>query len=81
MEGGRFICSALTYGAVLWKCNTDLDADVYALIAFRSLAVSGRDEHQGTKVRGLFAIKHYGPKSMTDFNAEEVYEYWLTLVV
>jgi hypothetical protein len=34
--------------AYLWECNNDLDQDAYPLIAFRPLAVSGRDEHHVT---------------------------------
>jgi hypothetical protein len=34
----------------------------------------------GTKVRDLFAMQHYGPSSITDFNAEEKHEHWLTVV-
>jgi hypothetical protein len=28
-------------------------------------------------VRDLFTIKHYGPKSVHEFNAEDMYERWL----
>jgi len=31
----------------------------------------------GMKVRDMFAMKHYGPKSVADFNAELMYEHWL----
>jgi hypothetical protein len=34
----------------------------------------------GTKVRDLFSMKRYGHKSITDFNAEEMYGHWLTVV-
>jgi|AntAceMinimDraft_5_1070358.scaffolds.fasta_scaffold212471_1 hypothetical protein len=34
----------------------------------------------GKKVRDLYPMKHYSPKSITDFNAEEVYEHFLTVV-
>ena len=33
-----------------------------------------------SKVSGLFAIKHYGPKSVFAFKAEEMYEQWLRVV-
>jgi|AntAceMinimDraft_5_1070358.scaffolds.fasta_scaffold189451_1 hypothetical protein len=34
----------------------------------------------GTKVRDLFAIKSFIPKSIIDFNAKEMYEHCLTVV-
>ena len=33
-----------------------------------------------SKVSDLFAIKHYGPKSVFAFKAEEMYEQWLRVV-
>jgi|AntAceMinimDraft_1070359.scaffolds.fasta_scaffold250680_1 hypothetical protein len=35
----------------------------------------------GTKVRDLIAMKNYSPKSITCFNAEGIYEDWLTVIV
>jgi len=32
------------------------------------------------KMHDLFGIKHYGPKSMTDFDAEKICGHWLAVV-
>jgi hypothetical protein len=39
----------------------------------------GQQTLSGTEVRDLFAMKHYGPKSITGFNAEELCGHVLTV--
>jgi hypothetical protein len=41
---------------------------------------ASRPNLEVSKVREIFAIKHYGQKSVREFNAEDVYEIWLRVI-
>jgi hypothetical protein len=47
---------------------------------YNRIHTASRPNLEVSKVSDLFAIKHYGPKSMFAFNAEEMYEQWLGVV-
>ena len=48
---------------------------------YNRIHTASRPNLEVSKVSDLFAIKHYGPKSIFAFKAEEMYGQWLRVVV
>ena len=44
---------------------------------YNRIHTASRPNLEISKVRDLFTIKHYSPKSVHEFNAEDMYKRWL----
>jgi hypothetical protein len=47
---------------------------------YNRIHTASRPNFELSKVRDLFTIKYYGPKSVHEFNAEDMYERWLRVI-
>jgi hypothetical protein len=47
---------------------------------YSRIHTASRPNLEVSKVRDLFAIKHYSSKSVREFNAEDIYERWFRVL-
>ena len=58
----------------------DTSCNERGIAEYNRIHTASRPNLEVSKVSDLFAIKHYGPKSIFAFKAEEMYEQWLRVV-
>jgi hypothetical protein len=73
------------HGSIFIKYNGVLDvAGLFAhergIAEYNHIHTASRPNLEVSKERDLFTIKHYGPKSVHEFNAEDMYERWLRVI-
>jgi hypothetical protein len=58
----------------------DISCNEWGIAEYNRIHTASRPNLEVSKVRDLFTIKHYGPKSVHEFNAEDMYERWLRVI-
>jgi hypothetical protein len=58
----------------------DTSLNERGIAEYNRIHTASRPNLEISKVRGVFTIKHYGPKSVHEFNAENMYERSLRVI-
>ena len=58
----------------------DTSCNERGIAACNRIHIASRLNVEVTNARGLITIKHYGPKSVHEFNAEDMYERYLRVI-
>jgi hypothetical protein len=58
----------------------DTSCNERGIAEYNRIHTASRPDLEVFKLRDLFAIKHYGPKSVHEFNAEGMYGRWLRAI-
>jgi hypothetical protein len=58
----------------------DTSCNERGIAEYNRIHTASRPNLKVSEVRDLFAIKHFGPKSADEFNADDTYERWLRVI-